>query len=267
MDTLGRYLRKARKEKGISLDEIAGITKINLRYLSSIEEGGHGLLPAEVFVVGFLRQYAQVVGLDPEEVVARYRMAAAGRGRGSPDRESSRYPTHGKKALLLLAGLLFCLCLLWLFLRPGESITEGRIRAIRVPKSSKKEILKAQLWKDLELDSRVSSSGLVEENGSVEGGFQTRAYGESPLSQDRGKVEIMVQGSRKTWIQVEMDDRPVLERSLKPGDQLAFRANERIQLRIGNGNGVRIVYRGKIIENLGDKDDIIQITFPPLEPG
>ena len=76
-----------------------------------------------------------------------------------------------------------------------------------------------------------------------------------------------MQAIRKTWVQVEMDDAAPVERSLKPGDHCAFKANGKIQVRIGSGNGVRIVYKGRIFENLGEKEDIIQITFPPPDSG
>lgn len=70
--SFGRYLKAARMEKGISLEEVSQKTRIRLDMLVRIEEENHAELPAEVFVKGFLRAYAKAVGADDDEVVRRY---------------------------------------------------------------------------------------------------------------------------------------------------------------------------------------------------
>ena len=65
----GPWLRRQREARGVSLREISDSTRISLRYLEALEEGRFDVLPAPVFAGGFLREYARVVGLDPDEVV------------------------------------------------------------------------------------------------------------------------------------------------------------------------------------------------------
>jgi cytoskeletal protein RodZ len=265
LETLGKYLRKSREERGISLEKIASSTKINMSYLRSIEEDRYDLLPAEVFTVGFLKQYAQLVGLDSEDVILRYRLAMQKARTDLADGPPDKSPGNRKQAFVMLCGLLFVLGILWVVFAPGDARKEERIRAIRIPKSSPREIKRAQLWKDLELDAAGSQHPAPEGVTSA----QTDPKGEGALlPESEGEpVEILVQAIRKTWVQVEMDDGAPVERSLKPGEQCAFKANAKIQLRIGSGNGVRIVYKGKIFEDLGKKDDIIEISFPPPDSG
>lgn len=66
------YLREGRAASAMSLEEIARVTRIPQRSLERLEEGAFEALPADVFVRGFLRSYAQCVGLDTEETVRRY---------------------------------------------------------------------------------------------------------------------------------------------------------------------------------------------------
>jgi len=66
------YLREGRAASAMSLEEIARVTRIPHRSLERLEEGAFEALPADVFVRGFLRSYAQCVGLDAEETVRRY---------------------------------------------------------------------------------------------------------------------------------------------------------------------------------------------------
>lgn len=66
------YLTAARHERNMSIDEIAGVTRIPVRSLEYLEAGLFEKLPADVFVRGFLRSYARCVGLDEEEAIRRY---------------------------------------------------------------------------------------------------------------------------------------------------------------------------------------------------
>lgn len=72
MTELGQKLKEAREGKGISLDQLQEMTKIQKRYLVSIEEGNYSVLPGEFYVRGFIKQYAEAVGLDPEEIAQEH---------------------------------------------------------------------------------------------------------------------------------------------------------------------------------------------------
>jgi hypothetical protein len=71
-ETLGKSLRRQRVRRGMSLAELARITRIPAASLEAIEFDRFDELPGEVFVRGFLRAYAQALGLLPAEILARY---------------------------------------------------------------------------------------------------------------------------------------------------------------------------------------------------
>jgi curved DNA-binding protein CbpA len=68
----GARLRRARLRRGLEIDDVSRITKINSVYLSFLEEGRFGELPARVYVRGFVAAYAACIGLDPARVAASY---------------------------------------------------------------------------------------------------------------------------------------------------------------------------------------------------
>jgi flagellar biosynthesis protein FlhG len=68
----GADLQRVREERGVSLEEIASVSKIGVRYLRYIESDRHSLLPAVVYLRGFLKEYAKAVGLEPDRTAKSY---------------------------------------------------------------------------------------------------------------------------------------------------------------------------------------------------
>jgi len=86
MSSFGESLRRERELRQISLREISEATKINLRYLEALERNDFRHLPGGVFNKGFVRAYAQFIGVDPETMTTAYlqeeqrQLADAGQG-------------------------------------------------------------------------------------------------------------------------------------------------------------------------------------------
>ncbi|SDW25866.1 RodZ family helix-turn-helix domain-containing protein [Paenibacillus sp. CF384] len=72
MSDLGALLQKAREQRRLSLDDIQELTKIRKRYLEAIEEGNYSVLPGSFYVRAFVKNYAEAVGLDADEVLRLY---------------------------------------------------------------------------------------------------------------------------------------------------------------------------------------------------
>ncbi len=68
----GAVLREYRERRGINLREIADSTKVGLRYLEYIEGDRYSMLPAPVYLRGFLYEYARAIGLEPRRTVDSY---------------------------------------------------------------------------------------------------------------------------------------------------------------------------------------------------
>src|SRR5262249_61902215 len=77
----GELLRRVREARGIELEDISNRTKIHIGHLRSIEGERFDLLPARVYVRGFLIEFAKALRLDPQHVaktyLARYDAAVA----------------------------------------------------------------------------------------------------------------------------------------------------------------------------------------------
>ena len=73
MESLGLKLKEAREQHNYSMEQVARDTHISKHYLRALEEEDFTVLPGETYVVGFLRNYAEYLSLNPEEVVTLYK--------------------------------------------------------------------------------------------------------------------------------------------------------------------------------------------------
>ncbi len=71
--TLGERLRDIREKAGISIEEVAKVTKINKKYLEYIEDDNYEKLPFDVYVKGFLRSYSNFLGIESKDVLRIYK--------------------------------------------------------------------------------------------------------------------------------------------------------------------------------------------------
>lgn len=102
----GKYLSQQRELRGLSRDEVSRVTKISPSLITALEEGQVERLPGRVFVVNYVRAYAQVIGLEPDEAVLRYEEVDKATPEPSPvvlERERRR------RAWFILAGVLLVL--------------------------------------------------------------------------------------------------------------------------------------------------------------
>ena len=72
MTDFGGKLRHAREQQGVSLHQIAARTKISVAVLEALERNDVSKLPGGIFSRGFVRSYASVVGLDPDQTVREF---------------------------------------------------------------------------------------------------------------------------------------------------------------------------------------------------
>ena len=73
MSPIGETLRAAREEKGLNLDRVAEETNIAKRYLAALEAEDFTVFPGDSYAIGFLRNYAEYLGLTADDLVATFK--------------------------------------------------------------------------------------------------------------------------------------------------------------------------------------------------
>jgi cytoskeleton protein RodZ len=106
----GALLRATRMRLGEDLHDIAAMLHIRYPYLEAIEEGRYADLPGPTYAVGFVRAYAENLGLDRDEVVRRFKAETTGIARQADLRFPSPIPEGGVPGgAILFVGAIIAL--------------------------------------------------------------------------------------------------------------------------------------------------------------
>ena len=144
--SLGEHLRQEREKKGITLDQVASATRINIRLLHHLESDEYEDLPAKPFVRGFVTSYSRFVGIDSDEVLTRYYdfIDQRAKDRQSLDSQRSGYAFEKKdsdatrKVLWIFIASFLTIGLISLFVIKPR-IQRSRTEAIEKLRQSKAE--------------------------------------------------------------------------------------------------------------------------------
>lgn len=219
---VGEILKKRREESGQDLREIAKTLKIRYDYLKAIEDEDFEKLPVEVYIRGYIREYAKILNIDPEAAIKAYTQQVS-----PPLPEKKDIPTKEtvKSKKIKIRYLLIPLLLLLTFAFILFPFT------VEEPKISERE------------DLPVVQSGPP-----------------PPLPSVQHVLEVSAMDV--TWLRVNIDSTISKEILLKPGESVKWYAKNGFSLKIGNAGGVRLVFDRKEIGKLGEKGQVVRLNLP-----
>jgi cytoskeleton protein RodZ len=235
MESLGKYLKKERENKKISLKEVAKNIKVREHFLRSVEEDRHDLLPSSTYVKGFLSAYARYLGLDPNEVILRYENLLKGEPVPRQEVPCEEKISWSTKYLWGIGGVIIVGILVSYFL--FFNLSKPPIE----PVSPKHEV-----------------------KGTPR---------PTPLPQTAGKpsvpeekpITLRLKAVERTWASIQVDDQREREITLQAGEGVSYRAMKRIQLIVGNAGGLDITFNDKKLERFGKSGEVVTLTFTPQE--
>lgn len=210
MFEIGNSLREARERQGLGYPEIELATKIRAKYIRALEAEDFTSIPGDAYIRGFLRTYADYLGLDSDVYVDEYasRFITSWRDELPQPRERPRVRTRerpvGRRAVLLvLAGIVVVTALVFAAWRiPGSSrpAAAGGTKDTQQRKSGPaRQLVLRGVGRGTYVEVRRDrASGEVEFQGTI-------AEGETKLAGDRFYLLIR----RPTGLHVTLDGRTV----------------------------------------------------------
>ena len=113
MQDIGNLLQTTRNQKQIELEQAARETNIARRYLEALETGMYEVFPGEPYIVGFLRNYAEYLGLNPHECVTLYKQAKIQETAVPPEKLLPPKPFAIPRGVFITGGVLAVLAVLF----------------------------------------------------------------------------------------------------------------------------------------------------------
>lgn len=233
---VGTILKEQRVIKGLSITDVSNSLCVRKSLISAVEEGNWSVLPHEVYVRGYLKEYAHLLGcyelisndlstsqepVSKTEQTDRIKKSDVVRGSRLPKR-AIIYPL----GFVLIAGVLV---LSQIYKNPTEKphVTE----------------------KGTEVVSALSN---VNVNIKNEG---------QPVPEIPNEKKLMITCNERTWISVVIDDLEKKEFMLNPHDIVVLNAKNTFDLLIGNAAGVRLVMDGNDVELSGASGEVKRLKL------
>jgi transcriptional regulator with XRE-family HTH domain len=269
---IGHALEKARMERGLTLDEVESATKIRKRYLAGLEREDFGVLPDAVYAQGFLKTYANYLGLDGEELSRelkdrrkprRERTVTYSAPKSSEfDRplinpgelsESGGHRTIPRTTILtLLAALLALATVVGVLYYVGRGVQISGENPAPSPPAGKKQQPAAD-------GSKEEAAGPPEAENDKEGAGGGGA-GDAEPQPDSLMVVVNVEGSA-SWLSIFADGNLRYEQIAQPGFSRTFEAQREISIRTGNAGAVGVEVNGQDLGKLGEYGEVLTRDF------
>ena len=268
---IGLILEQKRKEKGLSLEEVEQATKIRKRYLHGLERDDYAVLPAGVYALGFLKTYANFLGLDGEALSRQLKSRRKPqRERGinyesGPERsfeepliaptglqgtEKLRFPTSAVVTLLAAVLVLGVVIGSLYFVgrgvetsRSGEDNPSPAQPAENPPQKDRQEVASKEKAEGSDPQKNEAAKG-------EEGSGERAAAAQQSAPPDTLQVRINVK-ERPSWLLIRTDGTPVYEQIAQPGFSKSFEADRRLYIKAGDAGAVTVEINGQDAGTLG----------------
>ncbi|MDE2584277.1 MAG: helix-turn-helix domain-containing protein [Betaproteobacteria bacterium] len=285
---LGELLRQGREARHLSLADVAQMLKISARQVEALERDNWSALPGQTFVRGFVRNYARLVQLDADALVARLNEDAAPEVPNivMPQASTAELPQpgHGKRrdfVAVIAAVLMVGVALAAYFLVPVDfwekkPVEEPAARAEVVPVTA------------AEAQAQAADNGTAAPSASVPAPARAPGAGDpavagpatanqppavaaptaavasasdAPVSQGRGRFTFRFE--QAAWVEVKDRTGQIIFSQLSPaGSEREVDGVPPFSMVVGNASHVKLTYKGREVPlEPRSKDDVARVTL------
>ena len=280
----GTFLRLAREQRGLTLQELAVTTKISARVLESLERNDPSKLPGGIFSRAFVRAYAREVGLDPDATVARF-VAAFPDESGADEMPSTTSAVEAESfeqrrrfvrvtARLLGVGLIvaFLVFIYYTRVRPGSAgpgpaqapaaAVPSTLPAAVPPPAQPAAAVVPAAEPPVETAgpgaSPLPPASAAPTSASAPGDAAGDAVPGPPAS--AAPLVVVLSFSEPCWLSVSVDGTRAPSKTAAAGERLEFAVQRSITMTVGNAGAVSVLLNGKAGRPLGAAGQVVTTT-------
>lgn len=267
IEEIGHTLQETRQRLGYTLEHVEQETRIRAARLEALERGDVESLPSQVQARGFLHNYAAFLGLDAEQIVARFdeamlpaRRSPFRRRPSAPDRPSEGGLRVGRPrrfsfdlVLTALVSLGVLAVLVWGGIRLFAGLGAGAASPEQAPPSP--------------TATQTSAAAEIAAVSSPPGPAIQPTNGITPTATLvlglRETVALRIEAEREAWLRVLVDGEQIFQGRLQPGDAQEYQGVDSVEVLTGNGAGLHIFVNGQDQGLMGDVGQVVIRIYTP----
>lgn len=256
--TIGQKLRSAREAQGLTLVQVYERTKIPLNHLQAVEQGDVDELPEPVFIFGFIKRYAECIGLDGQILADDYKQhldSASGNGRrknaeSMPYYATSDYMAKSKPRIttpvwklglfngLIILGVVGTIT--WLINSQQSMVNQADPNLMSLRQATNRITPTAP-----PMPTQPAPNGQVV----------------APVPQDTSQ-KLTLSASRHVWVEVKRmsNGESIFTGYLEQGDRRDFEDPSGLIVRAGDGGSLSVENQGKM-EPFGLNGKVVERKF------
>jgi cytoskeletal protein RodZ len=243
---IGAYLHHIREESSLSLEDVAAQTMIQARMLKAIEEGKLHHLPEPVYVQGFIRRYAEALGLEGSEFAEAFPAERSLHVAQSSWKDSPAAQLRPLHLYIAYVALIMA----------SVSLLSYVVGRSANPSANSADRVRPQI-----------SQAIAPTGGSTTARIQPEAAPTALLEPAKPAqtkpVQIDVKLTAQSWLEVEVDGEVKLAEVLQEGAERTWTADQQIRVRAGNAGGVQVAPNGGKAIPMGAPGAVEEKTFTP----
>lgn len=242
LQKIGLLLRETRETKGLKLEDVSGVLYLRKSILDALERGDWDKLPHQVYVKGYLNQYASYLCIE-DKLAEATRSSIESDELPVPvsrkEKDSLRHENHASERLrgrhpnrrFIVYGAGFAVLVVFFIYQ-----SLNRPYSLLMPSGTYKVSHTAY-------DTAAKSS-------------------ERPVVPALELKKLVIGCQERTWIRIVIDGTEKKEFMLNPEEMVAFNAKEGFDLLIGNAGGVTLFYNGKNVGLEGENGEVKRVKLP-----
>ena len=294
LQQIGQDLRTAREAQKLDLAEVAEAIHVNLNSLKALEEGDFHSPPGPVFMRGFMRSYANYIGVDTESLQQRLSGLLGEKDSNhtlqrvkavrisEPPATANVWTKVALGAIVLAVALIVYLYLPENTFTPEPETVATEPEAPETPEASAEaaptdsvaeapegapvEEAPAAVEETAEPEAEVVAEAEVPEAEAPAGEPEAVAAAEAPEAEAPAVAPVLplllkVEALEPTWVGIAVDDQTPIDVKFDPSDTFEWEANSGFQIIIGNSRSVLLSLDGKSVPLEKDPPKLVQLTL------
>ncbi len=247
---VGDILRRARVHYNQSITDVERALRIRASQIDAIESGKLEQLPGHVYAIGFVRSYAEYLGLDGDRMIRLFKEQSSG-VEEKPELHFLVAASESKLPALwiILASFAVAVGILifWAALQQDDRSMVTDIPAVPAA-------LKAEIEKSTAIELPYGPPAPTQQQMAVTVSEEVTAQVKAEPPVQKG---LILQIQQNSWVEIKNESgKAIVSRVLKAGDQYYVPDSPNLKMSLGNAGGVAVLLDGQALPALGRPGEI-----------